>query len=245
MKIRSMNEAGIKIFTDYIDSLRAGRSAAIPENFLTADDYSVEIGGDSAALDKLNLDDKYDTAVGLDEIVESLGLKSAERDIGFWVWCSAYLFERLCKRAKGGIRKPGEAAIWVPQPDVWRRYYRHYLASIWRVYRGQKQMGEKLRVLLSGPVNTPGELWGQVAAYQWMIANTSLLEAVSKLYWDDAKNERKRGAGGESPRRLAKVLKQLARTWDFESMTAEQIVNMLPDEFDRFKPKSSKTAAAV
>lgn len=238
MKIRSMNKLGIEVFNTHIDDLRAGRAASLPEKFLFNDKYSVEIGGEASDLDNLDLDDKYKTAVGLDAIVESLKLKSAERDIGFWVWCSAYLFDSLCKQNRGGIKKPGESAIWIAQPDVWRRYYRHYLASIWRVYSGQKHLGVKLKVLLSGPVNTPGELWGQIVAYQWIVANSSLVEAVHDLYWDVDKNKRKHGAGGESPRRLVKVLKQLARTWDFQSMTSAQILAMLPHEFDRFQPNN-------
>lgn len=235
MKIRAMNAEGIRTFSAYVDDLRAGRTAALPARLLFDDNYSVELGSDISKLDALNLEEKYEAATAIHEIVKELGLKSAERETGFWTWCSAYLFDRLCKKKTGGVPAPGESAIWIPQPDEYKRYYRHYLAGIWRVYSSQEQLGTKLKVLLTGPVNTPGELWAQIAANQDIVANSNLLEMIHDLYWDPENETRKYGASGESPRRLVKVINQLAKNWDFQSMAAKQILGMLPSEFDRFK----------
>ncbi len=230
-----MTDMGIERFSAFIDSLRTDDPQDFPKDILQVGDYAQKLGGDILWLDNLNLDDRLATARALNEIVEKIGLSSAERDTGFWVWCSAYLFDRLCKRSKGGRFAPGEIAIWVPQPDNWRRYYRHYLASIWRVYLAHRNNEKELIGLLNGPVNIPGELWAQLAAYQLLITNASMIDVVYCLYWDKEKNIRKPGSGGNSPRRLVQVLKQFERTWDFFAMSGEQIVALLPREFDRFK----------
>lgn len=234
MKIMRMTERGKLRFMEFLDSQKTDQPQAFPQGLLTPSDFAEAIGGETAMLDALDLDDSLATARGLDDIVTSLNLTSAERDWGFWTWCSAYLFDRLCKKA-GSKYKPGEMPIWISEPDNWQRYYRHYLASIWRVYAAHRDKKDELVVLLSGHVNTPGELWAQIAATQTLITNPSMIDAVFHLYWDKDKQARKRGAGGKSPRRLTRVLRQFERTYDFVAMTGDQIVRLLPSEFDRFK----------
>lgn len=234
MKIMRMTERGKLRFMEFLDSQKTDQPQAFPQEMLTPSDFAEVIGGDTAMLDSLDLEDSLATARGLDKIVSQLELASAERDWGFWTWCSAYLFNRLCKKS-GSRYKPGEIPIWVAEPDNWRRYYRHYLASIWRVYASHHDKEEEIVVLLTGHVNTPGELWAQIAATQTLITNPSMIDAIYHLYWNKEKQERKRGAGGKSPRRLTRVLRQFERTYDFMSMTGNQIVDLLPSEFDRFK----------
>jgi len=234
MKIKRMTIQGKLRFWNYLDSLKTDSPQNFPDELFMVNSLAEDVGSDTSKLDELDLTDKMATAKGLHEIVEELNLTSAERDWGIWTWCSAYLFQRLCKTS-GHKLKPGEAPIWIAEPDNWKRYYRHYLASIWRVYVAHMNKQNELVVLLSGDVNTPGELWGQIAATQTLITNPSLIDAIYHLYWDKEHHKRKHGAGGESPRRLTTVLKQFARTYDFVAMDGQQIVELLPPEFDRFK----------
>ncbi|MDM5100451.1 hypothetical protein [Aeromonas salmonicida] len=239
MTIMRMTEQGKLRFMAFLDSQKTSQPQPFPQELLTSSEFTEVIGGSTVMLDELNLEDSLLAARGLDKIVTDLELTSAERDWGFWTWCSAYLFDRLCKKS-GGHYKPGEAPIWVAEPDNWQRYYRHYLASIWRVYVAHREKEGELIVLLNGPVNTPGELWGQIAATQTLITNPSMIEAIYHLYWDKQKRTRKRGAGGKSPRRLTRVLRQFERTYDFVAMTGDQIVGLLPSEFDRFKDQNTE-----
>ena len=235
MKIKRMTEIGKELFIQFLDSLKTPKPLDFPSELLNLSKYSEEIGGDTRWLDELELDNSLSTAKKLDEIVSHLDIPSAERDWGFWTWCSAYLFDRLCKRDGSGKLKPGELPVWIAEPQNWQRYYRHYLASIWQVYAAHKDKEKELVVLLNGHVNTPGELWAQIAATQTLITNSSMIDAVYHLYWDKKETCRKRGAGGNSPRRLTGVLKQFEKTYDFFAMTGNQIIDLLPSEFDRFK----------
>jgi len=238
MKILRMTERGKIRFMSILDSVKAGESPDLLHELLSPSEYAEAIGGDASWLDNLDLENSLEAAKGLDQIVSELELASAERDWGFWSWCSAYLFERLCKRESSGKFKPGEMPIWIAEPYNWKRYYRHYLASIWQVYSAHRNKEQELVVLLNGPVNTPGELWAQIAATQTLITNESMIDTVHHLYWDKTNFCRKRGAGGNSPRRLTTVLRQFERTFDFFAMSSDQIVNLLPSEFDRFKELS-------
>jgi hypothetical protein len=234
MTIMRMTAQGRLRFMAFLDSHKTEQPQTFPHELLTPSEFAETIGGSTAMLDNLQLNDRLSTARSLNEIVTELELTSAERDWGFWTWCSAYLFARLCKK-DGEKYLPGEMPIWVAEPDNWKRYYRHYLASIWRVYVAHREKEDELVVLLNGPVNTPGELWAQIAATQTLITNPSMIDAAYHLYWDKVKQARKTGAGGNSPRRLTKVLRQFELTYDFVAMTGHQIVELLPSEFDRFK----------
>lgn len=235
MSILRLTEKGKGRFIDFIDSLRGQDPQEFPQDLLVPSEYAEVIGGDRSWLDDLDLDNALEAAKALDEIVNKLKIVSAERDWGFWSWCAAYLFGRLCKR-KDGKLAPGEISIWIAElPTNYKRYYRHYLASIWQVYRAHPDKEKEMSILLSRKVNTPGELWAQIAATQTLITNKSMIDAVYHLYWDEQTGLRKYGAGGNSPRRLTQVLKQFERTYDFFSMTGGQIVEILPSEFDKFK----------
>lgn len=234
MKICRLTGSGVEKFIQYLDSLKTENPLKFPEEIMFPSKYAVEIGGHAGWLDALDLADRLKAAEGLDEIVCKLGLQSAERDKGFWTWCSAYLFDRLCK-CKNGTQKPGELAVWIAEPDNWKRYYRHYLASIWQVYALHRNIENQLVVLLNGPVNIPGELWGQIAANQKLITNRSMIGAIYQLFWDEKNNKRKIGSGGDASRRLSQVLKQFERTYDFYAMRSDDLVRLLPREFDRFK----------
>jgi hypothetical protein len=81
-----------------------------------------------------------------------------------------------------------------------------------------------------------------------MIACLPIVQMTIKLYWDPNTNRWKDGASAtEGPGvilRLMEVLGQFDLTYDLHSLTADQLYNMLPKEFDRFK-RTPETAAVA
>ena len=74
------------------------------------------------------------------------------------------------------------------------------------------------------------------------------LEAADKLYWDEKSGALKKGAQGKAagtPRRLVRFMRQLRRTYDPPAMTADQLVCVLPREFERWKQSLRPSAKAV
>jgi hypothetical protein len=66
-----------------------------------------------------------------------------------------------------------------------------------------------------------------------------MLEALNALYLDRAHGRPKRGAQVASPEpgtlhRFVHVLQQLDVTYDVYGMTGQQILDLLPPEFDRW-----------
>jgi hypothetical protein len=64
------------------------------------------------------------------------------------------------------------------------------------------------------------------------------MEAVTKLYYDPIAGGHKRGASSKKnggARRFTAVLGQFDLTFDFYGMTSDQILELLPNEFGRFR----------
>jgi hypothetical protein len=183
------------------------------------------------------IDNRLDLAAILyNSINENLKLKRLEADQGMWSWLAAAwmpaLFHNRPKAAK-----IGEQARWIL--DVQKtRYYRHLLAGPYFIYNHHYPDPEKALSILGGSAIVPGELVGQIAASS-DIAFSVGAEVATILYIDQKTGKPKKGSGGAgagSPRRLtAAYLNQIDLTVDYRGMTADQVISILPIEFDKFK----------
>lgn len=163
-------------------------------------------------------------------------MKKLQSDQGIWSWLAAAwmptLFENSPKAAK-----LGEQARWILDKQK-TRYYRHLLAGPYYIYNHHLSNPMKALSILSGSPIIPGELVGQIGASS-DIAYSVGAEIATILYIDPKTGKAKKGSGGAglgSPRRLtASYLNQIDLTVDYRGMTAEQVIAILPREFDKFK----------
>jgi hypothetical protein len=68
-------------------------------------------------------------------------------------------------------------------------------------------------------------------------ANRGIMALATRLYVDTATQRVKRGAGGKSggsARRLSDVIEQFDLTWDLYAAAVEELVAVMPREFERF-----------
>lgn len=238
MKLGALNADGIRKFSAFLDSLNTQTPLEPPCDILEDANYlmsSVPLG---VTLSPNISDSKYDVAKYLFEIINSSEIKNPEHNRGLWVWLSLYYFNQICKKNRKGEFVPGERARWIPEPSNFQRYYRHLLAGPWRVFKTYNNEPERVLCLLAGSIQTRSDLFEQLAARQQLITNSALITMATKLYYDHKTNKLKRGSGGKgsgSPRRFADIINQFSLTWDLYSMTGDNIWNLLPPEFDRFK----------
>ncbi len=179
---------------------------------------------------------KMDVAKYLFELLQNI-TEDMLFDKGLWCWLSLYYFDAVCIKDKQEMYKPGDVNRWVPIFDHHQKYHRHLLASPWGVYRRYKGDQSALSAILSGNVQIHGDLLEQLASRQEIISCKPIMQTATRLYFDDKTDLAKKGSGGAgpgSPRRLAIVHLQLSRTYDFYEMSVDDILNILPKEFDRF-----------
>lgn len=236
MKLRRLSAIGIQRFSDFLDSLTTPEPQGVPASILSSPQMSQALEAD-IEIDAVAFEARFDLAKYLDSKLTDAGLKSFERDVELWAWLALFYFDQLCPADEEGRRRPGERARWIPAVGDYRKYYRHLVAGPYWIYRAHRDNPRRVRAVLAGPVDQPGDIAEQLASRQEIVTNKAAMELATALYIDSETGRPKRGAAGRGPgsaRRLADVLNQFDLTWDIYAMQAPAMLKMMPREFNRF-----------
>ncbi len=238
MNIRRLNQQGISRFTDFLDSITGLVPLPYPSDLLTDGTATEEISP-HIKIEKRTFHSRLEAAEYLFNLFKDSDLGAIQSDRGLWAWVSLFYFEQLCPKNAKGRHKPGEKPRWVPESGVAWRYYRHLLAGPYLIYAAHKDHPERAMLVLCGPLHQPGDIVEQIASRLEVITNHGIMEAASSLYYDPSSGKPKRGAaskeGRGTVRRFIDILNQFDVTWDLYSLKAEDLLQMLPDEFSRFR----------
>ena len=152
-----------------------------------------------------------------------------------WTWIAYLWFDQLCP-VLNKVRNVRETARYICTSD-YRNYYRHYIAASYDIYslHGNKNS----RLFLYSPLHVHNDFIEQIASRQYIISNRSLVDVAHRLYWDAHSNSPKRGSQSRNKpgnhRRFVRMVGQLELTYDIYSMTPDEILNLLPEEFTGWK----------
>ena len=238
MQLRKLNEAGLSLFSEYVVSLGQNPGAFIPTGLLDRPDTSTMVRP-SVEIEPDPISSRLDAAQRVDSLLSPMPADvraQLESDPGFWSWLSLYYFDSVCPM-KRGRRTPGQVARHIAG-ERGRNRYRHLLESPYLIYRSFKPAHLLAMAVLNTPVHQPGEVVEQMVGRQYLIGNRTVVEAYTQLYFDHQTGENKVGAGGRArgcSNRYGIVLSQFDRTFDLGLMSAQQIIDLLPDEFDRYR----------
>jgi len=236
MKLGRLTMLGMERFSAFLDELKINPAAEFPRDLLSFPAYFETID-DEIEVMQYKFKTRWDAAKYLNSLVSSSGITDAERDTPLWVGLTAFYFDVLCPADNTGNRKPRERAAYIPEPENYKRYYRHLLLGPYLIYRAHSDNPERAMGLLCKPPHVITDVEAQIAAYQELITNPAVVELVTKLYYDPKTKTSKPGAGGKgpgSPRRLVTILDQFSLTWDLYAASTDEILNLLPKEFEKF-----------
>jgi hypothetical protein len=233
-KVRTLNTRGIAQFREFLQQIRDGaefranparcsmptiRAAALPRTIV---------------LEPRTFANKFAAAEYLSDVFAE-GAASAE-DVGLWSWLALFYFDQLSPVAADGHRRPREDYHYIPSDSGWHKQ-RHLLAGPYTLF---SLHGANARLLLHPPVHQHGAFIYDLGFRRDLITNKGLIEAIDLLYWDEKRARPKRGATTTSRpgnlRRLITVVQQLDFNYDLYGMRAEEILQLLPREFDGWKP---------
>ena len=234
--VRRFTSAGIQAVHQFLDGVRDG--GAEDPGHLLDDPGLTEVIADHELL-PVELKDRRQTAELMSELVDGLDLPmdQVRTDVGLWTWLAMCWFDQLAPRMRNKRILKGRATL-VLAADDFRTYYRHYLAGPWSIYTAHRDDPDRAQALLLTKPWQPGEVVEQIASRQDIISSPSLIQVVTTLYVDSETGKHKGGAAGKeggSARRLASVLLQLDLTWDINAMEPEEIMALLPAEFDCYR----------
>lgn len=232
--IRTFNEEGLNEFERIIGEIKNNNIKDLPETLFYDEQFS-EVYEPIINIERVEFKNKNELVPYL---VSQLNLKANKHlyfDKGLWTWLAAIYFNNICPIDGNGKRKVNESAFYIlKDPKNYTKYYRHLLAYPCRLY---SELGESSKIFLIGTFQKRGEITEQFGAYQEIALNKGILDAANILYWDDDKKNLKRGAagkGGGSARRLVRVIRQYQMTYDLNSMKGDEIVSLLPYEFNKW-----------
>jgi len=191
---------------------------------------------------------EFETAGDLAKaVLQSLGshkLPELLPNTGLWAWLTFVLRDVVFPRDKIGARPLGEVHRWYPgDPNNYQKAQRHLVRMPVTLLA---TLGRNADHLLCGKPSVHGDVREQLTSQQEMF-HAAFQGAARALYYDDERKKLKPGAGGKgagSARRLARVRKQFDVTWDLFAVPSQRLVEMLPREFDRFKPGRVHAASA-
>lgn len=241
--LRTLNEKGIKAFRDFLGSIRAGAEFESSPAILYVAEYSSALPK-SITIENKRFAGKRDAAKYLTTVLQPIDSPALQDDIGLWSWLALFYFDQLSPAGANGKRMPREDYHYIPGGDGWTRD-RHLLAGPYRLYR---MHGEQARLLLYPQVHEHGNFIYQLSSRRDLVTNRGLIEAMDLLYWNPRFHRPKPGATTETRpgnlRRLITVLQQLDFNYDLHGMTAREILDLLPAEFESWKPDGRQLALA-
>jgi len=241
MRLRRFTDHGIEQFRTYLDALRRDPRLPPPRDLLKNDSICEDVEP-AIEVEERAFENRLSAAEYLFNLFKHADLPATQLDKGLWSWLALFYFDCLCPPAHDGRRKPKEDACYIPDQDNFRRYYRHLLAGPYLIYSAHHTQPEIAMALLCQPVHIIDDVVEQIAAHQALVSNQTVVEVATRLYYVPGATRPKRGAGGKGPgsaRRLVGILNQLDVTYDLPALTADELLKLLPEEFDRFAKTSA------
>jgi hypothetical protein len=230
--VRALNHLGIDQLRAYLAQLRAGEPADPPWRLLSDPSCTFELSV-QPTVDRRVFGSRWSLGQYLMERLALLPGHEVDNNPGLWAWLSLYYFDQVCPA--NPRRMPGQDYRHVPD-FTFRHRYRHLLYGPYAVYR--RHRGHAV-LLLAGPLHREQKLYHEITSRIDLIASQGVVDAVNSLYFDRKKGGPKRGVQSEfhpgTLRRFVQILQQLDVTYDIYGMTGDEILDLLPPEFDSWR----------
>ena len=230
MKVRRLNKIGQIEFEDFITRTKQGEILDIPIPLLS-DPRTSEAIADDLEIDRKRFNSRYEIGVYLTDLFKPINIDKYLGQSGFWDWFSLLWFDQLC-RSQAGIFKPSDLVNWLLSNDYKHRV-RHCIYIPWQMVN---RYGIEAQFACSKMVER-GDIQEQLMQRQKIFGWDAAWRLASAIYSDYAKKGFKQGAashGAGSSLRYVKFLNQIERTYDIGAMSKEELLELLPKEYDRF-----------
>lgn len=239
MKLHRLNVQGIAALRDDLLNDKKIFETILDIEKYSSIDYAEPV--DDIELEKVDFKSRYEFACYLNDVFANINVSDIYNDIGLWSWLTVFYFENVFE-LKNDVYKIGDVARYIPEPNNFRKMYRHLLLGPYLIYRAHIDDPRRAMCVLTTKLNAPGEAVEQIASRQEIVVNHQIIQALTSLYYDENKMILKKGAGKKSDgsvRRMVTLLDQFDLTYDLSCIYADDIINMLPKEFDKFKNKAA------
>jgi hypothetical protein len=233
MRLRSFNAAGRATFRQFLQAAREDSSLPAPVKLLedrtltTLVEPAIEVEPRSFRL-------RADAAEYLRDKLEPLNEHWVANDAGVWTWLTLFYFDEVCPLLDGR-RSVKNDYSYIFEPKNPRHFYRHRLFIAWRVITSAPNHN---RLFLNVNLPTLDHVTAEVFKRLYLVRIPCLFELLDQLYWDDERSRPRVGIvdsdkvnPGDLIHRLPIRIRQLEKTFDLASVSAEQLLKLLGPEF--------------
>ena len=248
-RVRFLNAEGIAAFERYLSELASNPLATPPYEILDDWRFAQEFEPD-ITIDRAPKGMPFGTRMEfgnyLMQKLLAVDQAAISRHYGLWNWLSLYYFEQICPPLDNNTRRVGPKELYLLSPGIGHlRQIRHLVRSPWLIVVDH---GINARVLLLGaergsvsPLTMRSGIFEQLAGRQNILNNKTVIGAAQRLYFDERNGRIWFGAAGHgagSVRRYALVVQQLELNYDTRACSVDQLLNLLPREFDDYKKRA-------
>ena len=192
--------------------------------------------------------DRREAGQYLGERLASIAEAGLATDPAMWSWLGMFFLDEMHRQDAATSRRIGEftEATYLIDPATHdsRDKSHHRLLIAYDVWT---RHGEDAWLLLNDPASSMSQFTLRLVQSPEVFRSRGIVKLAHMLYADRGTGRLREGARGMSRAtappgslpRLFVVLQALSLTYDVYGMTAEQLLPLLPAEFDRFRPAAA------
>lgn len=233
---RRLTDEGVAAFRHWISEGAAGN----PPHHLLDDPGTSAPLPVSIEIEQRGFVSRYELGAYLVDRLAPLGFATIAFDMGLWDWLTLFWFDVIAPRDADGRRSIREPARY-SQDAQSRRWSRHVVRMSWLSVHNH---GEHARFFLSTPLSVHTDVIEQIAGQQELFGSSAALALADRLYRDPETGGVRRGTSSKTaagvPRRLTRFMKQIRMTYDPDLMSVDQLLGLLPQEFEVWKSPEGK-----
>lgn len=233
MNLRQFNAAGIEVFRRFLAECRKAPDTAVPFELLTEPALTEEIAP-RITVEPRDFSIKRDAAEYLRHVLSPLSDDAVSRNAGLWAWLTLYYFNELCP-ANDNRRSVKNDYRYIYEPNNPRHFYRHVLFISWEVLRLAPFHN---RLFLNSSIARLDKVTEEVMKRLFLTRLPCVFEVLDRLYWDTVGSrvrpnivDPRKARPGDLRYRFPVRIRQLEMTYDLQSLSADQLIELLGEEF--------------
>ena len=242
MIVREFNAAGIAACKSFLAECRIHPQTPFLRELLEDDSLTKRLSAE-VNVEPAHFGPRREAADYLSSLLATLPDDEITQNAGLWTWLSLFFFDEVCP-FRQGKRTVRNDYTYVFEPKHARHFYRHLLFISWYAARLAKPYD---RLFMTAPLSSLDQVTEIVVSRLFLTRIPCIFEALDRLYWDEARGKARAGIvdqriakPGDLRHRLPIRVRQLERTYDLFSLTADQLVELLGEEFRRADKASAK-----
>jgi len=234
MILRQFNGQGINAFKRFLAECRQNSATPVPQALLEDDALTLKVAP-SIEVTPQRFTQRQDAADYLTTILEGLPSDDIAKNAGLWTWLSLFYFDEVCP-PQNGHRNVKNDYYYIFEPGNMRHFYRHLLFIAWYAKRVSHPFD---RLYMKRTFSSLDKITVQVMKRLYLARIPCIFEVLDRLYWDVQRNGPRRGivderkvTPGDLDHRFPQRIRQLEKTYDLFSLTADQLIDLLGEEFN-------------